>query len=997
MGLNKKQIDSVDGFAIEDLSDAIDSDQGNTAWRTGGGSIHPNKVIVTLETQLSDVANAGKNLHVQADIILTSNLVLPSNIKLVDDGGSVDIGTFNIQGNNTTLIFDEEKLFIDLSKGTFSGTFNMPYTFYITNVGAKGEGGLILKDASMTLGSTTVQTGSNYFDDSVIGQTFTVIGAGGVPDSGESQGYVHTSTCVGFTAANQIELADASITATTNESIIYGTDDYTAIDNALRLRNTSSGELVITRGKTFYTSSVLTNSAVQTRPSGWVAGDGTDGIKIRVAGNIQLLAHDIQKTRMLTFWRTENSSIIGEGGMLLGDYKTFSGIPIYTAENGKAEDNHCIVSHSLANRGLITRNKIAGFYGDGWYAQADSQFMNQIDGLNAVDTSTDSGIAVGFIDDAGVIDAGNTDYIYSDTFLTLEGGQFDNITERGLQRWVHLTGGSFGAWDGMSKPHFWLAYYDVNDNFLWKTDKLFWFSRVRIPEESYVKCRVMVYNPDTYGGNKDDIAINLRPSLLGENWEFSYNDVGHCGRECISNPPIRSHIFGNYGHDINGLQAGPCAFVNIEDGGRINQFYWIYNNRIENCWIGISLKNTENVWIYNNMIGSNKKDLTAAPTGEFQSGLSIGTGRNTYAYSNTMINVLDGVDRQTKYYNNKKYGGSLYFTANEAEVYDNEFWDVNFVHNTSSSGNRSNTRTKIRDNKILITEKIDGYLFSEDDNAIDFWNNEIIYNSVGNWQPNASPSDNNIFIGDNNKNRMFLRSNMTEDLGGSWKGNLIKGGKPALAIRDYVSGEAAFPITDYDGDIIHTSMEFKEGLPRDFTLKNMEIYGWVEFDMQQYTGALLNPTTINFVNTKILIKESDYNWTNNGSNILTTAEKNHNLYAEKTSFIVENDFIGSKFFNWNHLGSSLLVDCYFEAGQIGYTMNLNDTSDFGANLGNVILINPRFGNGFNVLERLGKDKVLWTISSPFLEIYADNAAAIAGGIPVGYMYRTATGDTKVVF
>jgi hypothetical protein len=51
------------------------------------------------------------------------------------------------------------------------------------------------------------------------------------------------------------------------------------------------------------------------------------------------------------------------------------------------------------------------------------------------------------------------------------------------------------------------------------------------------------------------------------------------------------------------------------------------------------------------------------------------------------------------------------------------------------------------------------------------------------------------------------------------------------------------------------------------------------------------------------------------------------------------------------------------------------------------------GNSYNILA----DKVLHTKASPTLEEFADNTTAIAGGIPTGYMYRTATGEVRMVY
>jgi hypothetical protein len=38
-----------------------------------------------------------------------------------------------------------------------------------------------------------------------------------------------------------------------------------------------------------------------------------------------------------------------------------------------------------------------------------------------------------------------------------------------------------------------------------------------------------------------------------------------------------------------------------------------------------------------------------------------------------------------------------------------------------------------------------------------------------------------------------------------------------------------------------------------------------------------------------------------------------------------------------------------------------------------------------------------SIKNPGLPIYLDNAAAIAGGLNVGQIYRTAMGDLKIVY
>src|SRR5690606_10303886 len=187
---------------------------------------------------------------------------------------------------------------------------------------------------------------------------------------------------------------------------------------------------------------------------------------------------------------------------------------------------------------LSTNSRLVGsidcsyWYGDAVYSSADTQFMNQIDGANFVDGSTESPIEQGNILDDGTIDTANTEWWYSTNMLTLEGNQFNNITSRGLQRWVNLTGSSFGGWEGMRTPYFKIAFYYSGGNFMFLTNEVIWYDRIYVPDGA-TQARVVFVTPL----DPSNIQLNLRPDLSSNGLIMEGWTTSHCGRQGISNGP----------------------------------------------------------------------------------------------------------------------------------------------------------------------------------------------------------------------------------------------------------------------------------------------------------------------------------------------------------------------------------------------------------------------------------------------------------------------------
>lgn len=94
-------------------------------------------------------------------------------------------------------------------------------------------------------------------------------------------------------------------------------------------------------------------------------------------------------------------------------------------------------------------------------------------------------------------------------------------------------------------------------------------------------------------------------------------------------------------------------------------------------------------------------------------------------------------------------------------------------------------------------------------------------------------------------------------------------------------------------------------------------------------------------------------------------------------------FIGENLEQWGGTGDTVIKNSEFSLMHRAVTG------------GTITIIDPIKPFTFTGQESV--DKVLFTKANPNLEVFADNASAIAGGIPTGYMYRTATGETRMVY
>ncbi|MDY8137553.1 sialate O-acetylesterase [Aquimarina sp. 2201CG5-10] len=932
-------LDNTDNQNLSISGQQLSISGGNTVLLPSGsgGSSNPNEVVVLSELDLSNPVNTNKTLLIQNEIILTQDVTLADGITLKDAGGRILSGGFNLIGSNSGIVFNGDKIFLDFFDGQLQGSWNTPKDFYITNIGAKGEG-RIISDGNITIGTNEFTSSSAGFTSSDIGKTIAIVGANTTP----ANGAVLTTTISSVTDSNTITISTNALATVTNTNTIIAYDDWNAINNALTLRNQKPGILYVPN-KTFYHSAVQQSNVSSVPPSGWRLGDGINDITLEfLGGSFQLIPHDFDRTYSLTVYKTKNYKIINP--KLKGDYELHP-----TEGIGKIEHNHAINFGTLAIDGRVENPDISYYYGDGMISTADLQFMNQIDGSSFVDGSTDSQVAVGSINNDGTKDTGNTSKIYTLTKLPLNTSQFNNAKELGGKAWYKLTAGSLSGWGGLTTPYY-RAFYYVNDTDttpIAVSDVLHFYDRVEI-EDNWNYVELEIDAPTDIAA----VELQLRPSLNADGLFVTGGQIHNCGRDGFSNPPDNTTVDGVYFYNIGGLDAGPGYGFNAEDRRRGCRNLTIRNCSFRNNWGDISLVGTENVNIYKNYLLPNTILLPEAPTVDIHTAISSDDGRNVLIEGNEIYGKSVSLDRQDKFIGNKMKGiGIISYTANNNIVKDNYFLNIKLRGIGNTSGDRIGYPTLFEDNIFLYNVSISDTWIIDQENKATFKSNVFDYNNISDWSNLVDPASIVIELGANGNDLLFLRQNATNNYGGFWENNTFTGTRPAVDSRDYSSGGAYFPLTNYKAGEFNTSLEFRNGLPDSYDMELGLVKGWIEFDLNQYASVADPATaeTITIRNTTILIEEGVFNWANTGSNIVTTADRNVNFVFDNCKFIIEVDYATTstahRLMNLEHLGTTTFNNCYFEAkGSTPKPFDLTNTARFPSTLGPVTFNNPELVN-----------------------------------------------------
>lgn len=945
----------------------------------GGGESNPNIVIVTTEAALYNVANANKILDIQSNITLTANRTLASNVTLNDGGGSIISGGYTLTGSNTKINFQYNKVFLDFYTGTIAGTWNVPQYFDLINIGAKKGGEIIYNGLSITLGSNIVTSSKYTFTSADIGKKCAIVGAG-------TAGKVHNATITAVSP--NVTLSSNATSTVSNVNGTVSWDNQTSVRNALFLLNQSNGSHLSGIGETYFHSTILLTAQDYQDPENWTIS-GYNNQLMNVI--FQLIPHDLNQTETLVVDKATNITL--QDVFLKGDRQIHG-----TEGIGKTEGNQGFAFRTLSKNIRAINCRAYYFYGDGGLGKGDNQFMNYIDGTNFITGNTASQVAVGSINrlNGSTIDTGDTSKIYTTSFLDLDNSNFDRqyLTDYPSKSYI-LSGRSESGWGGLRTPNYTAFYYDEAGTTLLYVSKIqYIYDEIPILDE-WKKVKFEFDSPI----NIADIELMCAPRItaLGLHWiggELSYN-----GRDGFSNPP-RNTTFENVNFYGNGyLTEGPGAGMNGEDMRRALKNVSILNCKFRDNWIDISFIGAENILIQGNTLLASSRDISAAPTDEFDAGITSALGRNVRIIGNTAYEKLHSIDRQDLLIGNTFKGGELSYSANDNTVTDNDFIDIYFRATGDTSADRVGYPTLIKNNKIKYTKNPGTAHFIVDKNkAAIFKDNDFWFNYYGNWSF-AATNNSNIQLGENGEARLFPNIDIVTDFGGYWEGNTIRGAKPPVDERDYATGNAFFPLNNFNNNTIDTSLEVKLDLVDDYYTKNNTINGFVNFTLDYFPSSISGTAkVISQENWKIIVND-DYDWTNNGSALVKTSAKYVDFKWINCVFDLQrstsvNPTVTNKFFKFLHLGKTLFDTCIFKS-ITPINIDFTDTGIFGS-LDTITIIDPICTN-ITFTKRSG-DKILFTKASPLMATYAtfaNDAAAASAGYPAGYMYMTSTGEYRV--
>lgn len=980
---------------------------GTSVVQNSGGASNPNIVIVTEEADLYNAANVGKILELQSTITLTANRTMALNAIIKDGGGKIVLGSYTLTGNNTGLIINGKKLLIDVGlTGVIAGTWDAPQILYANNFGAIPDGKdhkshfIIDKTGtgSITSGSTTLVVSDANFDASRIGQKIVVMKA-----SATGQENALITTIASVTNATTVVLANAATVTVTGVRVFYGTDNYNMLLQALtKVRNQKAGELIFTGH--YMTNVIQRNPLSYVQQDGLLIGNGTNNIIIRgLNGTLQAFPIDFgvstnKKSDMLMAYKTIDSEMIGM--KLVGFFRSAIQLTEYPT---------CFTNGTGSYRFKITNCNISEAQGDGILSYGDVNFENYIKG----DGTGASNVAVGKVSTVdGTIDAGQTNYIYSTTLLSLTTTNFQEVGAILGRRKFALTGSSYAGWSGLTLPTYNAYIYDSTDTFVTSIDNINFADEVIIQQDNWKKIRV------EFKDVVDPTLINLqiRSDFNGRGLVITNTDVSYCGRQGASNFASDTTWNGGYIHNNGGIEPG--YGIDIEDHRRSARNILLTNLTMWDNYGGdIALIGTENVIISNCLF----KPPTRKNWGQNITAISASYARSLNVigcnFEKKRVNLGRGSIMQSCYFNE----GIIALSASGVKISDIQMIQGQIILDGINTALHNKLYQNSSLSNITIRMYKDFSYILSDRNCLGVWKDiEIVLNdsSIVSNLVDGSTLDAGLKSGQTLWAELDATTGQPYGTGSlenfTVKGNLING------VNNVTSTLARFPQYTYTKNV-----KTDTGVTIGFYGLGAVNLEWENLeckflDLDPRHGGYLtsvpadpiaNPAPIwTFKNLKILNKAGEYNMStpNLSFRLIEIEDFWLDVVFENAKIINEEPYVQtlnrSMYLEMDNYGSVTFDNCIFgNKGSEGTTNgnNIVLTNTYFRNTAityPVTFINPKLIDGQTIVPDTTRDKILFTQLQPEIldyAVFADETAATTAGYSSGYMYVTSTGETRV--
>lgn len=862
-----------------------------------------------------------------------------SSITTKDEGVTLTTGTteYNFTGAGVTASNSSGAVTVNVPGGSVSGNNpNITIVETLAEITSAGEGAAVLIIEPIVLTSDYSPPANQHWIIDVTGS----IDLGPYAITGDIKVTLPPKGNIGlnmFNSDQKINHKDVLINITNKEMYAsnFGaiddnnpaTDNFVVGRNMIHIANINSGHLVWDKQDTGkYWSSVtlldpFTNGQSPFYPfdnytTGWVVGDGNDGVTIEHEGDVEIITitNDSEVSRRYVFFNTTNSKI--KGGTLRGDrYRhrynrlitvtqgasTNGNIVIHWEEKdpyvsitvtanyditvpltaGTADSNATQIANyinaNLSGYVASASGNVVTFYKEG----NDFEFLNSntIEPGNtgatftAIDSPYEWGHGIFYYSRANYCNVENVhitefhgDGIASDfqgnggTAINAEHMSTGNIDENG-----NITGSSgyrylttirnlpnphpwfaleAGVWQTFDLKHFkyWLALYDSNDNFVYKTKPLVPYAKyeIRRGEDGQViasKYRLIVeYNgPDNFSG----FNYLLRSRSYQEGAVIDQVEISHCRRQGISNPPLlHLKITNSKIHNTGGQE--PNFGIDLEDYQKAARGWVIENCEFWNNGNGdIIVKGASHGRIVNNFF---KQDSWAVRT-FFSQGNAIGTsyGRQITISGNMFEHKRIDADIDVNVSGNIFWYSDVVVSPGGNIVTGNTF-DNGFIHDGSKTGGFSasgaeDLRSIVSDNYFKISDDWGNRRLIDEANSI-LWKDNV-------WEFNTrspehakleDPSYEEVLVTSNVNNWIAANRNTspTGHHNGITMNEIVNGLKTAPEARTrYGWSKYANNIR---GLYVKAPLVIQNGYTKSFHIKDAEVWR-LDMDLNEFTSA----------------------------------------------------------------------------------------------------------------------------------------------------------------
>lgn len=745
-----------------------------------------------------------------------------------------------------------------------------------------------------------------------------------------------------------------------------GTDNRNVFLETQKIYNSTNGNCKIKGEATFMKSVETVNPSSTDAPTGWYITNGAsldldDNVKIGAFGNA------LPDYAALTIWDAENTHV--RGGQIFGDWLFHD----YT--NGNDEGCASIVVANESRYVEITTSPINGS-GDAIYTRGAPNWDTDIL-VDAVFTKN-----FDLNSTTGTPEASTT-YNYSDRF-TLSRSTSMKYPQ------LNVNGGSWGGWRGMTFKTYRVAFYDntavignTTTGFMNITDEIQLFENYNIPSGA-AYCRLIFPNPEVWG----DVSATLAFPFIPQHITYAMPLIKHGVRMGFANPSPHSRITGvnffDNGKRVDGTNGWAGMAFSPEDGYQRNRYVGIDNCIFQNTGTGfMTLKHCMYYTFDNNKFLRSNDSFWGTGTIDCSSGYYT-------KFTNNLIeaDVFSG-GREGFYQGNTYYNTAVRY-AGENETWRNEVFnncsmgaDVEWAGDPSRYGlavyNKMSTNFE---NCVWYFDKYQSWWNSQGHNFVKIKDCKVIYGTKE--APIEYAGGSLTYAGGNNA----IAVGGTAEIDGLEIIGIVRlseatMGDDTQALQLSVQKKINRLITP-------VGVNIKGAYVGSFALTNSRIESFLAFNISSdypttNTGdkTLYDIITIDNVDIPI----NDYQLVHDYSGMHGAIRTD----ASDVNLVMKNGTVegaGDDIFELNHYGATTITNWEFKgSGSIDLTLDAIDTI--------VTFIDCDF-DGYTVTLKAG-DKILYTKSNPNLEVYVDNTAALAGGIPVGYMYRTATGQTFITY